>query len=147
MDPHYTAHVQVLLVEDNIDDAELTIRALKKNKIVTHLHHVKDGAEALDFIFATGSYDGRDITIRPSVVLLDINMPKIGGREVLRRLKEDERTKAIPVVILTSSKENPDVESCYQLGANSYIIKPVGYDNFMAAIKDLGMYWMVLNHQ
>lgn len=139
--------IEVLLVEDNVDDAELTIRALRKNNLITHLHHVKDGAEALEYIFATGKYEGRTIDSRPGIVLLDINMPKIGGMEVLKHIKGDERTKTIPVIMLTSSKENPDVQACYQLGANSYIVKPVGYDNFVTTIKELGLYWMLLNHQ
>lgn len=137
--------IEVLLVEDNLDDAELTIRALRKNNLIRNLHHVQDGAEALDFVFGTGKYDGRDITNRPNIILLDINMPKIGGMEVLHKIKSDERTKMIPIIILTSSKECPDVETCYQLGANSYIVKPVGYDNFMSTVNDLGMYWMSLS--
>ena len=136
--------VEVLLVEDNADDAELTIRAFQKNNLTTNLHHVKDGAEALDFVFATGEYQHRN-GISPAVILLDINMPKIGGKEVLQRIKSDARTKTIPVVVLTSSKENQDVKECYQMGANSYIVKPVGYENFMAVIKDLGLYWTVTN--
>lgn len=138
--------VDILLVEDNLEDAELTIRALKKNNI-TLIQHVKDGAEALDFIFGNGSFAGRNTDNKPKVILLDLNMPKIGGIEVLERLKSDERSKCIPVVILTSSKESPDVSKCYNHGANSFIVKPVGFENFMEAIKELGIYWTFRNHQ
>src|SRR4051812_32998729 len=119
--------IDILLIEDNVDDAELTIRALKKNKIPCNILHLKDGSEALEFIFCTGKFATRDINIKPKVILLDLNMPKINGIEVLRKIKSDERTKSTPVIVLTSSKESPDVQICYHLGANSYIVKPVEF--------------------
>jgi two-component system response regulator len=138
--------VEILLVEDNITDAELTIRALKKHNMANNLVHVRNGEEALDFIFGTGAYkDNRDATRPPKVVLLDIQMPKVNGIEVLEKIKSDPRTKATPVVILTSSKENPDIQKCYALGANSYIVKPVNFESFAQSIKDLGLYWLLLN--
>jgi len=138
--------VEVLLVEDNINDAELAIRELKKHNMANNLVHVKNGEEALDFIFASGRFAGsREIQYPPKVVLLDIQMPKVNGIEVLQKIKSDARTKAIPVVILTSSKENPDVQKCYDLGANSYIVKPVNFEGFAQAIKNLGFYWLLLN--
>ena len=137
--------VEILLIEDNMNDAELAIRALKKNNLVNNLVHLKDGAEALDFIFAEGKYSNRDSDNIPKVILLDLKMPKVSGIEVLQRLKADERTKKIPVVVLTSSKEDPDIKICYNLGANSYVVKPVDFDSFVKAVNDLGMYWMLLN--
>jgi CheY-like chemotaxis protein len=138
--------IEILLIEDNFDDAELTIRALKKNNVANHLLHLKDGAEALEFIFGTGKYANRDIDVKPKIILLDLNMPKISGIEVLQKIKSNEQTKAIPVIVLTSSKENPDVQNCYQIGANSYIVKPVGFENFTKVISDLGLYWLLRNH-
>lgn len=139
-------YVEILLVEDNISDAELTIRELKKHQLTNTLSHARDGEEALDFIFATGKFEGtRYIAYPPKVVLLDIQMPKVNGIEVLQRIKADERTKHIPVVMLTSSKEDPDIQRCYQLGANSYIVKPVDFESFAYAIKNLGFYWLLLN--
>lgn len=138
--------VEVLLVEDNAADAELTIRELKKHNLANNLVHVKNGEEALDFIFATGKYKGtREIQYSPKVVLLDIQMPKINGTEVLQKIKTDPRTRSTPVVILTSSKENPDIQKCYDLGANSYIVKPVNFENFAESIRNLGFYWLLLN--
>lgn len=138
--------IELLLVEDNFNDAELTIRELKKHHLANNLYHVKDGEEALDFLFATGKYEGsRNVNHTPKVVLLDIQMPKVNGMEVLQRIKSDERTKATPVVILTSSKEDPDVQKCYKLGANSYIVKPVNFERFAEAIKNLGFFWLLLN--
>lgn len=140
--------VEILLVEDSASDAELTIRELKKNNLANNLFHVKDGQEAIDFIFATGEYENRrDISSRPKVVLLDIQMPKVNGIEVLQKIKADPRTRAIPVVMLTSSKEDPDIKSCYELGANSYIVKPVNFLGFADAIKHLGFYWLLLNQK
>jgi two-component system, response regulator len=139
--------VDILLAEDNINDAELTIRELRKHHMINNLVHVKDGEEAFDFIFATGKFAGsRDILFPPRVVLLDIQMPKINGIEVLEKIKSDERTKKIPVVILTSSNEDPDIRKCYALGANSYIVKPVNFEGFAEAIRNLGFYWLLLNH-
>jgi len=137
--------VEIMLVEDNPDDAALTIRALKKQNIANKLIHLKDGAEALDFIYGKGSYTGRNIQITPKVILLDLKMPKVNGMEVLEKLKTDETTRAIPIVMLTSSAEDPDIEKCYQLGANSYIVKPVEFEEFTKAVAGLGMYWMLLN--
>ena len=138
--------IDLLLVEDNINDAELAIRELKKNNLANSFFHVKDGEEALDFIFATGKYKNvRDAANPPKLILLDIQMPKVNGIEVLQQIKSDERTKMIPVVILTSSKEDPDIKACYKLGANSYIVKPVNFEGFAEAIKNLGFYWLLLN--
>ena len=138
--------VEILLVEDNPTDAELCIRALKKNNLANKLVWVKDGAEALDFLFATGAYSGRNEICPPKVVLLDLRLPKVDGMEVLRRVKEDERTRAIPVVVLTSSKEDRDVAESYQLGVNSYISKPVEFDAFAKTVSELGLYWLLVNH-
>ena len=138
--------VEILLVEDNPEDAELTIRGLKKYGLANNLVHVENGEEALDFIFATGKFaNKRDIDIAPKLILLDIQMPKVNGIEVLEKIKSDTSTKSIPVVILTSSKEDPDIKKCYALGANSYIVKPVNFEGFTEAIKNLGFYWLLLN--
>ena len=138
--------IDLLLVEDNSSDAELTIRELKKHNLANSLYHVKDGEEALEFIFATGRFAGqRSSESFPKLILLDIQMPKINGIEVLQRIKSDERLKSIPVVILTSSKEDPDIKKCYALGANSYIVKPVNFESFAESIKNLGFYWLLLN--
>lgn len=137
--------VEILLVEDNPNDAELTIRALKKQHLANHLIHLKDGAEALDFLFGGGTFSGRDLSSMPKVILLDLKMPRIGGIEVLQRIKTDERTRRIPVVVLTSSREDPDIQTCYALGANSYIVKPVEFEGFLKAVTDLGFYWLLLN--
>lgn len=137
---------EILLVEDNMSDAELTIRALKKNHLVNKLVHLKDGAEALDFIFGKdGDKEHLSTGRTPKVILLDLKMPKVDGIEVLRRIKSDERTKTIPVVVLTSSKEDPDIKTCYALGVNSYIVKPVEFEQFIKAVSELGLYWMILN--
>jgi two-component system response regulator len=137
--------VEILLVEDNPTDAELAMRALKKSSLANKLVWVKDGAEALDFIFATGAYSGRQITNGPKVILLDLRLPKVDGMEVLRRVKQDERTRTIPVVVLTSSKEDRDVAESYQLGVNSYISKPVEFDAFAKTVSELGLYWLLVN--
>jgi len=138
--------VEVLLVEDNMIDAEITTRALKKYNMANNLVHVKNGKDAIDFIFATGKYEGtRDISHPPKVMLLDIQMPKMNGMEVLQKIKSDPRTRSMPVVILTSSKEHPDIQKCYDLGANSYIVKPVNFEGFADAIKNLGFYWLLMN--
>ena len=141
-----TTEIQILLIEDNKSDAMLTIRALKKHNLANNLVHLTDGAQALDFIFGKGEFEGRDITDKPKVILLDIKMPKVGGLEVLRAIKEDERTRYIPVVMMTSSKEEKDILESQQLGANSYVVKPVGFDNFAKTVTDLGFYWLTLNN-
>lgn len=138
--------VEILLIEDNNSDAEMTIRALKKKNFANKIIRLKDGAEALDFLFAKGIYAERKVENGPKVILLDLKMPKVGGIEVLKRLKADERTNRIPVVVLTSSSEDPDIEECYRLGANSYVVKPVQFESFTKAVSELGMYWMLLNH-
>ena len=135
----------ILLVEDNPDDEALTVRALHKNKIANNLMVVRDGVEALDFVFCTGVYSERDPKELPEVVLLDLKLPKVDGLEVLRQIRADDRTRLLPVVILTSSKEEQDLIASYSLGANSYIRKPVGFSQFVEAIHQLGMYWLVLN--
>lgn len=140
------SHVQILLVEDNKSDALLTIRALKKHNLANNLIHLIDGAQALDFIFGTGEYEGRNIDNKPKVIFLDLKMPKVSGLEVLRIIKADERTKLIPVVMMTSSKEERDIIESHQLGVNSYVVKPVGFDNFSKTIAELGFYWLVVNH-
>jgi two-component system response regulator len=137
--------IEILLVEDNSSDAEMTIDALKKNGLAGKLLRVKDGAEALDFLFAEGAFTGRDMKNKPKIILLDLKMPKVNGIEVLQRIRADERTKNIPVVMLTSSKEDPDIKKCYELGVNSYVVKPVEFDEFQNAISGLGLYWMVAN--
>jgi two-component system response regulator len=137
--------VEILLVEDNPHDAEMTIRALKKANLANKLIHVKDGAEALDFIFAKGAFSERKIENKPKVILLDIKMPKVDGIEVLRQIKSTEATKSIPVVIMTSSKEEQDVITSYNLGVNSYVVKPVDFESFAKAVSDLGFYWLITN--
>ena len=135
----------ILLVEDNPDDEVLTLRGLMKNNIGNHLVVVRDGAEALDFLFCTGAYAEREITDLPQIILLDLNLPKIDGLEVLRRIRENEITQLLPVVILTSSKEEQDIINGYKLGANSYVRKPVDFNQFVEAVHQLGLYWLVLN--
>ncbi len=137
--------VEILLVEDNPNDVELTLRALQKQNLSNKVFVVKDGAEALDFIFAAGAYSQRKVEKRPKVVLLDLKLPKVDGIEVLRRIKADSRTSPIPVVMLTSSQEERDVVNSYNLGVNSYIVKPVDFSNFVHTVSELGIYWGVLN--
>lgn len=140
-----TNKVEILLVEDNPTDVELTLRTLKKHNLANHVEVVSDGAEALDFVFATGAYKDRKIDKKPKVILLDLNLPKVDGLEVLRKIKSDERTKDIPVVVLTSSKEEQDRIESYRLGVNSYIVKPVDFTQFTKAVSELGLYWLLLN--
>jgi two-component system response regulator len=140
-----TNEVEILLVEDNPQDAELTIRALKKHNLANRLLAVEDGAEALDLIFCRGKYAHRDISNPPKVVLLDLKLPKVDGLEILRVLKQDDRTRSIPVVIVTSSREDPDIKAAYNLGANSYVVKPVGFEAFADAMSKLGLYWLLVN--
>jgi two-component system response regulator len=137
--------VEILLAEDNPEDAEMTIRALRRNNLANQLHWVKDGAEALDYLFGTGEYAGRDTSRPPRLVLLDIKMPKVDGIEVLRRLKQDDATRRIPVVVMTSSNEERDVFESYRLGVNSYIVKPVQFDAFRETVAKIGMYWVLTN--
>ena len=141
-----TANAEVLLVEDNPRDAELTIRAFKRNQLADRLFHVKDGAEALDFLFQRGQHAGRQGEALPRVILLDLKLPKMNGLEVLRRIKSDARLQTIPVVVVTSSAEDPDLEAAYELGANSYVIKPVQFEAFMETMSKLGLYWLMANH-
>lgn len=138
-------HKMILLVEDNADDEALTLRALNKNKIANKIVVVRDGAEALDYLFATGAHAGRDPFELPQVILLDLKLPKVDGLEVLRRLRADPRTHMLPVVVLTSSKEEQDMIRAYSLGVNSYVRKPVDFNQFVEAIGQLGLYWLVLN--
>jgi two-component system, response regulator len=135
----------ILLVEDNADDEKLTLRALKKNNIVNYVVVARDGAEALDYLFGTGAYAGRDLRVMPQVILLDLKLPKLDGLEVLRRVRADDRTKLLPIVILTSSNEELDRINGYGLGANSYVRKPVDFSEFSEATRQLGLYWLVLN--
>ena len=135
----------ILLVEDNPDDEALTLRALKKNKVANSVIVARDGAEAVDFLFGTGAHAGRDVNDLPQIVLLDLKLPKLDGFEVLRRIRADDRTKMLPVVILTSSKEERDVVQGYRDGCNSYVRKPVNFDEFVDAARQLGLYWLLLN--
>ena len=135
----------ILLVEDNPDDELLTLRALKENHIKNEVVVAHDGVEALEYLFGTGAYEGRDLSVMPQVILLDIKLPRMDGLEVLRRLRADERTMLLPVVILTSSKEEQDLMNGYKLGANSYIRKPVDFDQFAEAVRQLKLYWLVMN--
>jgi two-component system, response regulator len=137
--------VEVLLVEDNPRDAELTLRTLRRHHLANHIVHVKDGEEALEWLFGTGGYVGREMTVHPRVVLLDLKLPKVDGLEVLRAIRADERTRALPVVVLTSSREQQDILNGYALGVNSYIVKPVEFESFSRAVAELGHFWLLLN--
>ena len=139
-------NIEILLVEDNKSDAMLAIRALKKHNLANHLIHLTDGAQALDYIFGKNEFEGRDIERKPKVIFLDIKMPKVSGLEVLKILKSDERTKFIPIVMMTSSKEEKDIIESHKLGVNSYVVKPVGFENFSKTITDLGFYWLLVNN-
>lgn len=138
-------NIEVLLVEDTLEDANLVIRSLKKNNLGNSIFHLKDGAEALDFIFATGLYSDRKIADKPKLILLDLKMPKVNGLEVLKALKADERTRSIPIVIMTSSKEDNDLEESYKLGVNAYVVKPVVFENFAKVVAELGIFWLMVN--
>ena len=137
--------VDILLIEDNPNDAELTLRALRKSRVSNHIVHARDGVEAIGYLFGTGAYAGRDTADQPKLILLDIKMPKVDGFEVLQQFKDSELTRKIPVVMLTSSKEDPDIMRCYTLGVNSYIVKPVDFEIFHKTVSDLGFYWLLLN--
>jgi two-component system, response regulator len=137
--------VDILLVEDSPHDAELTARALKKRNLANRLFVVEDGAEALDFLFCKGKYEEREITNPPRVVLLDLKLPKVNGLEVLRAVRADESTHRVPIVVVTSSREDPDIKAAYELGANSYVVKPVDFDAFQEAMSNLGFYWLLIN--
>ncbi len=138
--------VEILLVEDNHHDEELTLHALRQNHLTNNIHVVRDGAEALEFIFCTGAYEDRSIVNGPKVILLDLKLPLVDGLEVLRQIKSDARTRSTPVVVLTSSSEERDVVESYRLGVNSYIVKPVDFERFTESVRELGMYWALLNH-
>jgi len=137
--------VEILIVEDNPRDAELTLRALKKNNLANNVLIAHDGAEALDFLFCKGKFEKRKISSPPKVVLLDLKLPKVSGLEVLKIVKEDKRTCCIPIVVVTSSKEEPDMKEAYDLGVNSYVVKPVDFDQFINAMSSLGLYWLLVN--
>jgi CheY-like chemotaxis protein len=140
-----TKATEILLVEDNPQDLQLTKRALRKANLANYIHVARDGVEALEFLFCEGAHAARKIEDGPKIILLDLKLPKVDGLQVLGRIKSDPRTKAIPVVILTSSKEQADVVESYQLGVNSYIVKPVNFERFAAAVQEIGMYWLLLN--
>lgn len=137
--------IEILLIEDNPNDALLATMALEESHVVNHIIHLKDGAEALDFIFHEGQYANAPVDNNPKVILLDLKMPKVNGLEVLKRVKSDSRTKDIPVVVFTSSDEDPDVKECYRLGVNSYVVKPLDFEQFKQVINNIGLYWVVLN--
>jgi len=137
--------VEILIVEDNQDDLDMTLRALRKANLANRIQLSRDGVEAVEFIFGQGAHAGRKVENGPRLILLDLKLPKIDGMEVLKRIKADSRTNTIPVVVLTSSKEQKDVIESYQLGVNSYIVKPVAFEGFVAAVQELGMYWLLLN--
>ena len=137
--------VEILLIEDNLHEAELTIRSLKKHHLANRLKHIDDGSDALDFIFSTGVFAGDKSQFNPKLILLDLKLPKVDGLEILKKLKSHEHTRMIPVVVLTSSREERDIIDSYKLGVNSYIVKPVNFDSFAQAISELGLYWLLLN--
>ena len=141
----HDTRVEILLVEDNPHDVELALHALRESHVTNPVHVVRDGAEALEFIFCTGAYASRNMNNTPKVILLDLKLPKVDGLEVLRRVKGDPRTAKIPVVVLTSSREERDIVESYQLGVNSYIVKPVDFEQFTAAVRQVGLYWVLLN--
>ncbi len=138
---------EIILVEDNPSDADLIKRALNKNNVANKILHLKDGQEVIDYLFGEGQWKGRTTTNTPKVILLDLKMPKVSGIEVLKRIKSNPETKGIPVVVLTSSKEDPDIKECYKLGVNSYVVKPVGFEDFSRTVAQLGLYWLLINQQ
>jgi CheY-like chemotaxis protein len=137
--------VEILLVEDDVNDVELTLRAFRSRNLANQVFVARDGAEALAFFFGEDGHPLRDIGVMPRVILLDLNLPKVDGLEVLRRLRADERTRTLPIVVLTSSTEEPDIAAAYRLGANSYIVKPVDFESFARAVSEVGLYWVLLN--
>ena len=139
--------IEIVIVEDNPNDAELMVRSLEKNRLANNLIVLEDGDQALDFFFCRGQYTGRDSSGSPKVIFLDLKLPKVDGLEVLKQVKSNEQTRKIPVVIITSSQEDPDIAAAYNLGANSYIVKPVDFDNFVKTMTQLGLYWLVINEQ
>lgn len=141
------SEIEILLIDDNDNDAEMAIRSLRKNNVTNNILHLSDGATAIEYIYGTGRFEGRNINIKPKVILLDLKMPRVDGIEVLKKIKSGEDTSTIPVVILTSSKEDPDIKTCYSLGANSYIVKPVNFDAFHKVVGELGLYWVLTNQR
>ncbi|MEP7263996.1 MAG: response regulator [Bacteroidota bacterium] len=141
----HNSEIEILLVEDNFHDAELTIRALRKTNITNKIIHLKDGIEAIEFLHGNGKQEEKSVTNMPKLILLDLNMPKLDGLEVLKLIKENPKTKIIPVIILTSSKESPDIQKAFLLGANSYLVKPVAFEGFLKSINDIGYYWLISN--
>lgn len=137
--------IEILLAEDNQNDAEMTIRAIRRNNIINSIVHVKNGKAVLDFLFGGGEYAGRDTSKKPKFILLDLKMPLLGGVEVLKKIRENDLSKKIPVVILTSSKEDLEIEQCYSIGVNSYVVKPIAFSDFTKVVADLGLYWMQHN--
>jgi CheY-like chemotaxis protein len=140
-----TNPVEILLVEDNPNDVELTLHALQKHNLANHIHVVRDGEEALDFLFCRGAYQSRNPSLTPKVILLDLKLPKVDGLEVLRQLRSNERTRVLPVVVMTSSRQERDIVEGYKLGVNSYIVKPVDFDQFSESVRQIGCYWLLLN--
>ena len=140
-----TNDVQIVLVEDSFDDAELTMRSLKRSNFVNEIIWLKDGEEAVNYLLGKGDYENRDTSIKPRLILLDLKIPKLSGIEVLQQIKKDENLRKIPVVVMTSSKENTDLEKCYELGANSYVVKPINFSDFMDVTKEISMYWVLIN--
>ncbi len=145
MKNHHDEPVEILLVEDNPHDVELTLRAFKKKNLANKVHVVTDGVQALDFIFCRGAYSDRDIKAPPKLILLDLKLPRVDGKEVLKQIKSNEETKVIPVVIMTASQEEKDMAASYHLGANSYIVKPIDFSKFIDTVSELGLYWLVIN--
>ncbi|MBI1223859.1 MAG: response regulator [Bacteroidetes bacterium] len=138
-------NIEIVLIEDNPHEAELTIRSLKKHNLANRLVHIDDGQDAMEFLFSTGKYENNIGMLNPKIILLDLKLPKVNGLEILKKIREDERTKHFPVVVLTSSKEESDVFESYKLGVNSYIVKPVNFESFTNAVTEIGLYWMLLN--
>lgn len=140
-----TNDVQIVLVEDSFDDAELTMRSLKNSNFVNEVIWLKDGEQAINYLQGNGAYEGRDIAVKPKLILLDLKLPKLSGLEVLELIKKDKNLHKIPVVVMTSSKENKDLDRCYELGVNSYVVKPINFANFMEVTKEISMYWVLIN--